>query len=157
MCIRSALPLYISKKTMNIYVRVLLKNGTTSKLFHMYCKSKAVSSLDFTPLIYTKGWGCGWVLSIVLKNGIHVKRITLWALILWSSHARVTSVKSSSVLSSPKDSLVLSWKSSYLRHGFLRFILDSDFVLSLACIWFASGLVLVTTTAMIQRPFLEIV
>ena len=50
-------------------------------------------------------------LSRFSNQGVQAERITLWAFILWSSHARVTSVMSVSSLSSWMDAFKISWKS----------------------------------------------
>ena len=60
----------------------------------------------------------GWAFSSFLKKGLQAERTTLWALMLWSSHARVISVKSLPFLRSSKATWARSWNSVHSTQSF---------------------------------------
>ena len=73
----------------------------------------------FKPRMYTRGWGCWFLLSRFRKKGLDDMRTTLWASTCWpSSQARVTSVKSLSSFSFPKAEQILSRKSFHCKNSF---------------------------------------
>ena len=77
----------------------------------------AIRLTNFVRLRYTNGWGCVWVFKSLLKKGLHAERMTLCAWTLWSSQAKVTSMKSLSFFRSLKDVWAMSWKSFHRKHS----------------------------------------
>ena len=79
----------------------------------------ATKSRDFKPLIYIRGCGCLFLFKISMKNGLDAARMTLWASTrLPSSQTRVTSRRSLSSLSFPKDEFTPALKSFHCRQSF---------------------------------------
>ena len=60
-------------------------------------------------------WWCLFFFSNLSKIGLQEERITLWASTSPSSQAKVTSVKSGSLLNPLNDNLMFSWKSFHFR------------------------------------------